>query len=62
MNNGGDALARGQRRAQFPPAKTDRATWEAAFADFDPETFRKKSADEAEARNKQLEERDNAQG
>lgn len=62
MNNGGDALARGQRRAQFPPAKTDRATWEAAFADFDPETFRKKSAEEAESREKQLEERDNAQG
>lgn len=53
MNNGGDALARGQRRAQFPPAKTDRATWEAAFADFDPEAFRKKAAAEQEARDKQ---------
>jgi hypothetical protein len=63
MNNGGDVLASGRsRRAQFPPAKTDRATWEAAFADFDPEVFRKKTADEAEARNKQLDERDNAQG
>jgi hypothetical protein len=40
MNNGGDVLARGTRRAQFPPAKTTRKNWEAAFADFDPEKYK----------------------
>ena len=51
MNNGGDALARGQRKAQFPPAKTTQDKWNDAFADFDPEKFKADGeADEAAKR------------
>jgi len=61
MNNGGDVLARGARRAQFSPAKTDRKTWDAAFDDFDPEAYRLKNIAEAEARDKALTEKENAE-
>ena len=62
MNNGGDVLARGQRRATFPPAQTTREKYDAAFVDFDPEAYRKKCAEEDAARDKELTERENAQG
>ena len=62
MKNGGDVLARGQRRATFPPAQTTREKYDAAFADFDPAEYRKKCAEEDAAREQRLEERDNAQG
>jgi hypothetical protein len=54
MNNGGDALARGQRKAQFPPAKTTQDKWNDAFADFDPEKFKADGeADEAAKRSEE---------
>jgi hypothetical protein len=33
MNNGGDVLARGARRATFPPAKVSQDKWDAIWAD-----------------------------
>jgi hypothetical protein len=45
----GDSLARGARSATFGPvAKVSQSKWDAAFEDFDPETFRNKETAETD--------------
>lgn len=42
QNKGGDVLASGGVRAQFPPAnKITQDKWDSIFADFDPEKYKK---------------------
>lgn len=41
QNKGGDVLASGAVRAQFPPASgVSQEKWDSIFADFDPETYK----------------------
>jgi hypothetical protein len=48
-NRGGDVLARGGSKAQFQGPKVDQKKWDAIFADYVPDSEKKKS-DEKETR------------
>jgi hypothetical protein len=48
VNGGGDQLARGATRVQFKPAETTEEKWNDAFADFDPEKFKREGMPKVE--------------
>lgn len=51
MGNGGDVLAKGGRKCQFPPAdNVTQERWDAMFKDFNPEVYRR-DADVEKTRN-----------
>lgn len=46
MNNGGDVLARGGRRAQFSGPKVSQRAWDAIWADTDETEIQEEIRDE----------------